>query len=399
MMPPQPKLEPSANEALCRHWLGMVIIAALTVTLLPAWDFEFTRIQGELVSFYLLPTMGFWLALRRGAVDLSVWAVAGLGGVVAAMLINAGVPTAAAFALAITAGLAIGAANGYVAAWTRLSSAAFTIIVAAIIVFAMVYLTSERAIRVDDAEFGWLQQTPAVKAAPDNSAAKGETDAFSAHTIRMLLVGGAYALFMTVAMYWGVASRNCRWADLDRRAGPFVAMSASGALAAAGGAFWLIDQGSAPVPTRLIGDLRIPAAALLAGGALWTGRGKTLLSGLFLPVGLLLATVWRQEITHLPWLRDSGYAVQTALLIGLLITAHRALLGALGRRRGLATIHTASLALTLAALVAVGVAALVDSADAGQVIILAAMCLWAFAAAGMVVTSVVCWLIAPPRRQ
>jgi len=381
VMPQQPELEPSANETLCRHWLGMVIIAALAVTLLPAWDFEFTRMQAELVSFYLLPTMGFWLALRRGAVDLSVWAVAGLGGVVAACLINAGVPTAAAFGLAITAGLAIGAANGYVAAWTRLPSPAFTIIVAAIIVFGMAHLTSQRTIRVDDAEFGWRQQNPTAGTAPDNGPAWPR----EAYTIRMLLVGGTYALVMAVAIYWGVASRKYRWADLDR-AGPFVAMAASGALAAAGGAFCLVDQGSAPVPTRLIGDLRVPAAALLAGGALWTGRGKTLLSGLFLPVGLLLATVWRQEITHLPWLRDSGYAVQTALLIGLLLTAHRALLGLLARRRGFATIHTAWLVLTLAALVVMGAAAITHSTEVGRGLILIALCPWAVAVAGMVAT-------------
>lgn len=370
MMPPLPKLDLSANETLCRLWLGMAIIAALTVLLVPMWSFDLGRLHAELVSFYLLPTVGFWLALRRGAVDLSVWAVAGLGGVVAAWLINAGLPMPAACGGAIAAGLIIGAANGYVAGWTRLSSVAFTIIVAAIIVSGIGYITSERTIRVDSAQLGRWQE------------------------YARLLTGGAWALTMAVTMHWGVASRKQHSADLDPRVATLVAMAASGALAAAGGAIWLIDQGSAPVPTRLIDDLRIPAAALLAGGLLWTGRNRTLISGLFLPIALLLATIWRQELSHLPFLRDSGYALQTALLIGLLLTAHIALVGLLARRRGFATVHTAWLALTLVAVVVMGGAATVDSPETGKALILAALCPWALAVAGMVVTG----LASTPRR-
>ncbi len=392
------------DEVLCRHWLGLVIIVALTVTLLPAWGLNsglfpadtversgrlagvFDRLLGQLVSFYLLPAMGFWLALRRRAVDLSVWAVSGLGGVVAAGLINAGLSTPVAFGVAMLAGLGVGALNGYVAAFTRFSSPAFTVLVAAIIVGALGLLVADRSVNVDDAEFGWWQQAAAVSSAiPVSPAEQAKEEDLTAYKIRMLLVACVYSLGMIVLLGWGIFSRRRHWAEHDR-AGLFAALAASGALAAAGGAFWLVDQGSAPVPTRMIGDLRVPAAALLAGGALWVGRGRTLLSGLFLPVALLLATAWRQEVTGLTWFRSTGYAVQTALLTGLLLTAHRALLDVLARRGARRAICGLWLILTVIAPATMACQGLASSYAAKHALGLAAVGTWAVALAGLVIT-------------
>ena len=392
------------DEVLCRHWLGLAIIVALTVILLPAWGLNsglfpddaverygrvtgvFDRLLGQLVSFYLLPAMGFWLALRRGAVDLSVWAVSGLGGVAAAVLINAGVPMGAAFGAAILVGLAVGALNGYVAAFTRLSSPAFTLLVAAVIVGALGLLTADRSVSVDDAQFGWWQEPGAddgeIVADP---ADRSREEKLTAPKVRMLLIACVYSFGMVVLLGWGIFSRRRHWADHDR-AGRFAALAASGALAAAGGAFWLIDQGSAPVPTRLIGDLRIPAAALLAGGALWVGPGRALLSGLFLPVALLLAAAWRQEVTGLAWFRSSGYAVQTALLGGMLLTAHRALLDVLARRGARRAICGLSLALALAAIVATAAQALAPSYAAKHALAMTGLAAWAAALGGLAAT-------------
>ena len=351
-MPSQPMLEPSRREVLCRHWLGMGLLGVLAVTVLPAWGLNgsvfavdadglhvlntFVRVLGQ---FYLLPAMAFWLALRRGAVDLSVWAVSGLGGLLAAMLINAGMSVPASFALAVGAGLAIGAVNGLVAAWTRFASPVFTLIVAAIIVAGAAHLAPQRSVRVPDETFG----SPLAPDVADAWADAEKGDARDAgpllpEQLRMVLVLIAYAAVMAAMLSWRLASPGARRRAPDRL-GLFAAMAAAGALSAAAGAFWLVDQGAAPVPTRLIGDLRVPAAALLAGGILWIGRGRTILSGLFLPISVLLVTAWRQEVTALADVqRSSGYALQLLLLICMLLSAHLALMVVIRARGPLRTV-------------------------------------------------------------
>jgi len=414
---PQTMLDPPPHEVICRHWLGLVLVGALAVTLLPAWGsaqgffdvgskahgghvaVALDCVANQLVSFYLLPAMGFWLALRRGAIDLSVWAVAGLGGLLAATLINAGLPVAAAFGLAVGAGLAIGAVNGLVAAWTRLSSPAFTLIVAAIIIAGAGHLSPGRDVRVPAHTFGSGMSASGRKSGGDRAAAPAansesepqsafDAAPLSSQKLRMLLVFIMYSTTMVVLLSWGIASRRRHWTGRDRF-GIFAAMAASGALAAAGGAFWLVDHGSAPLPTRLIGDLRIPAAAILAGGALWLGRGRTLLSGIFLPISVLLATAWRQEVTALTTLRSSGYAVQLLLLTAMLLSAHLALLGLLRSRGAQRTMATVSLALIVAALAAMAAQALLGPFPARRAIQLA--CFWLWVAAAIFAMSCAPW--------
>ena len=95
------------------------------------------------------------------------------------------------------------------------------------------------------------------------------------------------------------------------------------ALAAAGGVLWLLDNDRATVPSRPIGDLRVPVAALLAGAWLLKGPHRTLLAGICLPPALMLATAWQQS----GWgLEHQGYSLQLLLLLA------GAVLMALGRR-------------------------------------------------------------------
>ena len=90
------------------------------------------------------------------------------------------------------------------------------------------------------------------------------------------------------------------------------ALCASGLLSGLGGALQLIDTfRAAPAPT-IIGDLRIPAAALLAGGPFLAGPGRRLLAALLLPLGILLATVWRYRAWYV---HLEGYDLQVLFLI------------------------------------------------------------------------------------
>ena len=101
-----------------RDLLALAVLVVLAGTLLPGWVARIgplysadphaqdtaqvgniaqylSDIPGQMASFYLPLAMGFALALRCGAVDLSIWAVAGAGGVLAARLMNLGAPVPA----------------------------------------------------------------------------------------------------------------------------------------------------------------------------------------------------------------------------------------------------------------------------------------------------------------
>jgi len=63
-------------------------------------------------TVFMLLAYGEFFAILIAGIDLSVGAVAGLSGMVMAMLMMAGVPTPIAIALGLLAGLAVGALNG-----------------------------------------------------------------------------------------------------------------------------------------------------------------------------------------------------------------------------------------------------------------------------------------------
>ncbi|MCK4276948.1 MAG: hypothetical protein KAX78_10570, partial [Phycisphaerae bacterium] len=101
----------STRNPLLRDLLGVGLLIALGAILLPVWGIGPDALRGiwgeqgqrdlfneamrgasdQMASIYLLMSLGFLLALRCGAIDLSVWVVAGLGGLVTAGLINVGV--------------------------------------------------------------------------------------------------------------------------------------------------------------------------------------------------------------------------------------------------------------------------------------------------------------------
>lgn len=290
-----------------RDAFGIGLLLALALILVPAWGagrLEFRScVSGQMTSFYLLPALAFLLALRRGAIDLSVWAVAAMGGLVAAELISRGVDPMWAFAASLAGGLLLGAFNGAMVAWVRAPGVLVTLGVAFAITWVLQGIFPVRTVRIPERAFDdWLFR-PGV----------------SLLLIERLMVGGVYALTMLVWLAVEIAGR--RGAELPRRWKLFACMSASGAIAGIAGATWLLGAGATPVPRLPVGDLRIPAAVVLAGGAFFAGRGRSLLAGVCLPPALLLATIWRQEVWRLLW---EGYELQMVLLTGMVITAHLA---------------------------------------------------------------------------
>ena len=80
---------PNLRGQWVRDVLGMGLVLALAVPLVSALRWAdsgqyLSDVAGQMASYGLLLAMGFLLALRCGAIDLSVWSSAGLGGLVAA---------------------------------------------------------------------------------------------------------------------------------------------------------------------------------------------------------------------------------------------------------------------------------------------------------------------------
>ena len=353
---------------LARAWprdvLGIALLVALAAAMLPpaliyqvkptdpagavAYRFasaeEFQNAVTEpMVSIYLLPALGLLLALRQGALDLSVWISACLGGVISAGLINAGWTPAAAMLTGVGAGALVGAANGLLVAGARVPSALATIAVALVVMWTIQSLTPARSIPVADNAFDNWHLTTRVRVLTSDSgqdepdrhgsplkSKKGlvlEETAMPLVITRMLLVAGVYALAMLVLL--ALQNMFRRGMHVSRRWSIFAALCASGALSAAGGVLWVLDHGSAPVLSRPVEDLRIVSAAILAGAVFFGGRGRSLLAGLCLPGAMLLATFWRQRVWNYQF---EGYCVQLLLLTGMVLVAHAAMAQVLAGR-------------------------------------------------------------------
>jgi len=307
---------PWRQDILCAALLAM-LGAVLLPRYAPAWGWlvepgaedtyadqleYLSNVAGQMASNYLLAAMGFALVLRQGGIDLSIWAVAGLGGVAAAGLIRAGVPPWASFAAAAGAGAIVGLLNSLLVLRLRAPTVLATLGVGLLIAVALHLGLDGRAVAVDEQAFNGWTYWPAPPLLVG----------------RMLIVLGAYALVLVGLMNTGVMDDP---SPRSHRVALGAALVLSGALAGLSGAIWLMDRSQAPLPLRPMEELRVPAAALLAGAALLGGPGRTLVTGLLLPPALLVATAWRQLLPDLPWL---GYHLQLVLLMGMVLVAHLA---------------------------------------------------------------------------
>lgn len=260
---------------------------------------------GQALGPYLAVALGFLLALRRGAIDLSVWAVMGVCGMAAAGLINMGLWPAAAFAAAGMCGAGIGSLNALLTVRLKIPSALATLAVALLLIGMAGQLAGPaRTVAVDDRTFeSWrLRQSSQYQ---DDPPPKGKAmparqrQIVIEETLRplvvtqMLLSASIFSLALAAVLGGSVAKRYGR--EMSPRKTLAAAMIGSGALAGFGGACWLVLYGAAPVPTRLFDDLRVPAAAMLAGGVFLAGYQRSVLAGLMLPPALLAATIWQQE--------------------------------------------------------------------------------------------------------
>jgi len=348
----------SLRDAVC-----VVLLVALAGVLLDAWDPEglalllglagnggdaeaaqlarqryLLDLAAVVGSVYLLPALGQLLALRCGAVDLSVWVSFGLGAAVPAALIAAGVGVGLSVAAGIAVGLAIGLLNGLLVVKARLPSVVMTIVLAVGAMFAAQAVLGRREIRTPAGAFaGWhLTQEAVEDTEPDADGtsllAEHETVWLPLVVTRILWVLGIFTGALGVLVL-ASALRPLGVGRLTWGGQRWAALCASGALAAAGGVGWLIEHGAGPVPTRPVGDLRVAAAVILAGGLYLVGPGRSTLSGFLLVGGMVAATCWRQQAGA--W-HALGYDWLVAMLGGMFLliypVTYRGLAGGPGGR-------------------------------------------------------------------
>lgn len=411
---------PLLAQPRSRDVLGVAMLASLAVAMLPALGIHwlalfsssggheeveqlFRRVTGPMTRIYLPMALGVVLCLRCGAVDLSIWSASGLGGVVAAVCINGGwygapsgqatadslhpwmwLSPAAALPLGMLAGTGVGLLNAVLTAALRVPSALATAGVGLAIVL-LLHGAPVRQVEVPQEAFGSWHITQHIQIHPSAGAPAeidDETLTQPLQVTRMLLAAILYAATIGTLLgieWWapGRIAPASRW----RLA---AAMAASGALAGAAGALWLLDRGSAPVPTHLVDDPLPFAAALLAGGAFFGGRSRTLLACLCLPAALLVATLWQEKILLAPqW----GFAAGTITLIVLLLAVHQPAgafsSGPLAGRK----LPLAAALFGMAGVVLVGASAAIESPLGRHLFIVAGLCLWLVGAVLTLVTT------------
>ena len=325
-----------------RDLLSVALLTILASVLIPAWDIArinfLHTVAGHMASSVLLPALGFLLALRCGAVDLSVWVCSGVGGVVAGMLIAGGHGVPLACAAGAASGLAIGLANAVLVALVRLPSPIVTFATACVAIWIVGSLVPGRSVEIPEFTFeGWLDwhSSPVL-------------------AIRVLAVSFVYlsALLGLLAIDFAV----WRGVPFPRWVGLFAALASSGMLSALGGMLWLVDNSQAPLPTRVIDDLRLPAAAILAGGLFLGRQGRELLAGMSLPAALLIATIWRQKVWLLP-APGMGLALQMLVMLSMTIAVHLSFGQYVEARGSDRKLPRASVLLTLGGIVLVAAAA------------------------------------------
>jgi ribose/xylose/arabinose/galactoside ABC-type transport system permease subunit len=320
------------------------LLAGVLAMMLPGWNLGgysgFVNFQAQMAGVMLLPALGMVLALRKGAIDLGVWGVMGLGGVTAATLINAGWTPTGAFAVAIAAGACLGLAAGVVSAWVRLPSPLVTVATGGAAVALCHWIApGVEAVTVPEAAFEpWKEAVIELALSGEGDGSDLEIERIPAVLLtRMLFVGACWGAVMLLEVL--LAGGAWEGGSRQRRIGLAGSLALSGALAAAGGAAWLIDHGSAPVPESLVGDLRIPAAAILSGALVCTGGGRALLAGVWLPLSLLAATMWRQQTFYF---EAGGYELQLIALVGEALLAQLAMRRLVDRQIGRRVIRAAT---------------------------------------------------------
>ncbi len=418
MNQPPEKLSPDSSD---RSWLcellGFGVVVVLAMIALWGWGFDFSAISSILsgdefarveiitslgdigdqtASAFLVISMAWAVSLCYGAVDLSIFSVAALGGIVSAALINCGVGPAISLAAGLLAGGAIGAINGLLVRLIPVWGFLITGVVGLVLMLAMGLWVSGRGIQIPTDAFESLRISAEIPVPQENAEEVIlRRLGVPLSVTRRLIVASIYILVL-VLLSKSIGSRDGQktW---SRRRKKIIALCVSGTLAGAGGSLWLIDYGYAPTLTRPVGDLGPLAAALMAGAVLYRSPRGGALAMVALVAALVAAIFWQQKVWIYPL---AGYNIQLVLLIVMVLVSH----GAIGRAAGKTSCGSAgrwlAVAFTCVGLIVACLSATFDGSSLRIVIFWAGLALWFVGAAALGLQEI-CSLLASqkPSRQ
>ena len=311
--PPQPRPLAEAFVPAVLVVLGGPLVVGWTLSgMLGGWTCSDAAYVFDLVDLmfnrWLLPALGLTLVLQCRSLDLSVWMGFALGSAVGAAAVGAGAHPVAALAAVLAAGAALGLVNAAAVTLARVPGVVATGVSSLACYGVAWLLTGGQAMRVN----------------PEGLVI------WSGANWPMRLTAGLYIVAMLTVLF---LARLRHRVGLSRRSALAAAMVGSGVLSALGGLCWLARSGQAPPPSWRLIDLRVVAAAALAGAVVLRGPGRNLLAGVFLPPAMLVATVWQYQVWDVP---DCPVAVSLLALTGMVLAAQWGLArsagaGAVGR--------------------------------------------------------------------
>jgi len=332
----------------------VVHLAGLVAVLVVLWvgsgiegaERQFHDVVGQLVGYYTPAALAMLLAMRCGVLDVSVWMSWSAGSVVAAGILHAALPVEGgihaggwpvlAFVAAAFVGAVIGAVNAWLVRMPRLPALLATAMTALLVWGLLQGLTSERHIPVHPRVFdAWHLEADLSSMDDDDDELMRPQRAHAPLSVtRMFLVALIVSAVLLTMLIHHNRTRNAPLPPTPPARVRTLALVAGGAMSALGGALWLLENNAAAVPRLPVHDLRIPLAAVLAGGLVLAGPGRSLLSALCLPVGMLIATLWLIDGWNFNY---RGYALQMLPPLAVAIAAGLVLRTLAQRRRRDAT--------------------------------------------------------------
>ena len=304
------------SAPLWQRWLltREMAVIALTVAVFVYATLNVDNFDGPLTVKFLLQDIApillialpMTLIIVTGEIDLSVASIMGLSSVLLGVFHDNGMSIPAAAALALLAGLACGALNGFLIAYVRLPSLAVTIGTLALF----------RGIAVG------LLGTTAITEFTDRWADLA-TDTIGESRIPLVMIPFAVlTVAFVVLLHFSTFGRGIYEIGLNDEAAHFTGVNVartkfilfvlSGVVSAFAGIYFTWRYGSARGDNATGYELQVIAAVLLGGVSIFGGRGKLhgVLAGVVL-IGVISSALRLESVT----------VNVTNIIVGLLLVA------------------------------------------------------------------------------
>jgi len=305
----------------------VLLVGLLAVMLVPGWilhgDFGYSSCVELLLPAELAVMVGFLVVLSAGAIDMGIWPVMCLSGILA--ICGAGFEFAffPAVLVSLAAGATVGTGGAVIASLLpvgrRVSVVVATTAVGIGIMIVCRFLPSDYA-NISVSRFAL--QLEAIHDFMYGDLPANETFSISPLVMtRMLSVFVLWSLVQIVFLKIEMATgwlKKLPW-------GPLVL---SGALSGISGFYVALERSDLPVPERIIDDWQVPAAVVLSGVLITKGKNGLVISIVLLPVCAVLVSLWRMQVW--PGL-VFGYSPSMVMLPVFLMVSQFSFAGALQR--------------------------------------------------------------------